>query len=118
MADDEHQQDDHLHNKLHNSGSGFTTRNVPAGKEEKDSYTWYSPTGKAHSAPRCEDGSVRLEDLILDEEEVYAYRLNEIDRHTQELRYTTPQPIQTQSGAGCYTYAWWHSSPKRVNACT
>jgi integrase len=35
---------------------------------------------------------------MLDEEEVYAYRLNEIAKHTEELRSTTPKPTQTQRG--------------------
>jgi integrase len=101
VADDEHDEDEKLHNseeELHNSGSSSGKRNIAAGKKEKDTYTWYGPTGKAHSAPRCEDGGVRLEDLKLDEEEVYAYRLNEIAKHTEELRSTTPKPTQTQRG--------------------
>ena len=102
MSDDEHDKDEKLRNseeKLHNSRSNSGKRNEAAGKKEKDTYTWYGPTGKTHSAPRSEDGSVRLADLVLDEEEVYAYRLNEIAKHTEQLRFTTPKPTQTQSGA-------------------
>ena len=102
MSDDEHDEDEKLHNseeKLHNSRSNSGEKNESAGKKQKDTYTWYGPTGKTHSAPRTEDGSVRLADLVLDEEEVYAYRLNEIAKHTEQLRFTTPKPTQTQSGA-------------------
>jgi len=94
-------KDKKLHNsegELHNSGSSSGERNVATGKQEEGSYTWHGPTGKRHSAPRSEEGFVRFEDLVLDEDEVYAYRLNEIEKLTQELRSTTPQPTQTQRG--------------------
>jgi integrase len=102
VPDDEHDEDEKLHNseeELHNSDSSSGKRNAADGKKEEDIYTWYGPTGKIHSVPRHEDGSVRLADLVLDEEEVYAYRLNEIAKHTEQLRFTTPKPTQTQSGA-------------------
>jgi hypothetical protein len=102
VSDDEHDEDEKLHNseeKLRNSRSNAGKKNEAAGKKQKGIYTWYGPTGKTHSAPRSEEGSVRLADLVLDEEEVYAYRLNEIAKHTEQLRFTTPKPTQTQSGA-------------------
>jgi hypothetical protein len=102
VPDDEHDEVEKLHNseeKLRNSRSNSGKKNEAAGKKQKDTYTWYGPTGKTHSAPRSEEGSVRLADLVLDEEEVYAHRLNEIAKHTEQLRFTTPKPTQTQSGA-------------------
>lgn len=94
-----HNKGKKLHNfdeKLHNSDPGSGERNIAEGKREMDAYTWYGPTGKMHSAPRSENGSVHLKDLVLDKEETYAYRLNEIARHTKDLRSTTQHPTQTQ----------------------
>jgi hypothetical protein len=61
VPDDEHDEDEKLHNseeKLRNSRSNSGKKNEAAGKKQKDTYTWYGPTGKTHSAPRNEDGSV------------------------------------------------------------
>jgi len=58
-------KDKKLHNsegELHNSGSSSGERNVATGKQEEGNYTWHGPTGKRHSAPRSEEGFVRLED--------------------------------------------------------
>ena len=42
MPDDEHDEDEKLHNSRSNSGK----KNESAGKKQKDTYTWYGPTGK------------------------------------------------------------------------